>query len=119
MSFKVLVVDDSSTMRTIIVRTLGEAGVTDIVEAGDGNMAIQQFREHSPNLIMLDWNMPGKNGLEVLTEIRSMPSDVPIMMVTTEDEKSQVMKALFAGVSDYLVKPFTADALSEKIKALT
>ena len=74
------------------------------------------FKPGEFDLVLTDWNMPGKNGLEVVAEIRAMDADVPIIMVTTEAEKGRVMQAIQAGVSDYLVKPFTADTLREKLE---
>ena len=116
MSAKVLVADDSSTMRKIIVRSLQAVGVTDPAEAADGDEAISMFKAGTFDLVLTDWNMPGKNGLEVIQEIRNSNKDVPIIMVTTEAEKSRVLEAIQAGVSDYLVKPFTADTLREKLE---
>ena len=116
MSIRVLVADDSSTMRKIIIRSLNAVGITDIVEACDGDEALSVFGKTDVRLVMLDWNMPEKNGLEVLQEIRAQGSDVPIMMVTTEAEKSRVLAAIQAGATDYIVKPFTADLLRQKIE---
>ncbi len=116
MRFRVLVADDSSTMRGIIIRYLNAAGVTDIVEACDGTEALLMFSIANAQMVMLDWNMPEKNGLEVLQEIRAQGSDVPVMMVTTEAQKSHVLAAIQAGATDYIVKPFTADVLQEKIE---
>jgi len=116
MGTRVLVADDSSTMRKIILRSLTAVGVPGAVEAADGEEAVKLFSPGSFDLVLTDWNMPGKNGLEVVTEIRKQDKDVPIIMVTTEAEKSRVLEAIQAGVSDYLVKPFTADTLREKLE---
>ena len=118
MSTKVLVVDDSSTMRKIILRSLQAVGVPEAVEAGDGDEAIQLFAQDEFQLVLTDWNMPGKNGLDVVREIRKTNKQVPIIMVTTEAEKTRVVEAIGAGVSDYLVKPFTADMLRQKLEKL-
>ena len=115
MSNKVLVVDDSGTMRKIISRALNSVGYTEVVEAGDGVEGIKAFEAEPFKLVMTDWNMPNKSGLELTSEIRATGSTVPIFMVTTEAEKSRVVEAIQAGVSDYLVKPFTADTLREKL----
>ncbi len=115
MATRCLVADDSSTMRKIILRSLNAVGVSDITEAADGEEAIKLFGEGDFNLVLTDWNMPGKSGLEVIQAIRQSNKDVPILMVTTEAEKSRVLEAIQAGVSDYLVKPFTADTLREKL----
>ena len=116
MSAKVLVADDSSTMRKIILRSLQAVGVTDVAEAADGDEAVTMFRQGDFDMILTDWNMPGKSGLEVVQEIRKTNETVPVIMVTTEAEKGRVMEAIQAGVSDYLVKPFTADTLREKLE---
>ena len=116
MSTRVLVADDSSTMRKIILRSLQAVGVPSAVEAADGDEAVKLFSTGEFDLVLTDWNMPGKNGLEVVQEIRKTNKDVTIIMVTTEAEKSRVLEAIQAGVSDYLVKPFTADTLREKLE---
>lgn len=116
MSKKVLVADDSSTMRKIIIRSLQAVGVPDTAEAGDGEEAVNMFKAGTYDLVLTDWNMPKKNGLDVIREIRQVNTTVPIIMVTTEAEKTRVMEAIQAGVSDYLVKPFTADMLRQKLE---
>lgn len=116
MSTRVLVADDSSTMRKIILRSLQAVGVNDAVEAADGNEAVSLFQPGAFNMVLTDWNMPGKTGLEVIEEIRAKDANVPIIMITTEAEKGRVMQAIQAGVSDYLVKPFTADTLRKKLE---
>ncbi len=115
MSLQVLVADDSRTMRTIIRRSLESLGVSNIAEAGDGAEAFTLFQQKAFNLVLTDWNMPIKNGLDLIRDIRSQNKQVPIIMITTEAEKSQVLTAIQAGVSDYLVKPFTADVLRDKL----
>lgn len=115
MSKHVLVADDSSTMRKIILRSLQAVGVTSASEAADGLEAVSLFQNERFDLVITDWNMPNKSGLEVIREIRAISATIPIIMVTTEAEKSRVMDAIQAGVSDYLVKPFTADTLREKL----
>jgi two-component system, chemotaxis family, chemotaxis protein CheY len=116
MSKKVLVVDDSGTMRKIIIRSLNAVGFTDTVEAGDGNEGLAAFKTSTPDLVLTDWNMPNKTGIELAREIRALGSKVPIFMITTEAERSRVLEAVQAGVSDYLVKPFTPDGLREKLE---
>lgn len=116
MSTRVLVADDSSTMRKIILRSLQAVGVTDTTEAADGAEAVALFKPGEYQMVLTDWNMPGKTGLEVIQEIRAQDPNVPIIMITTEAEKGRVMQAIQAGVSDYLVKPFTADTLREKLE---
>ena len=112
---KVLVADDSGIMRKIIIRSLNAVGVSDIVEAADGQEAIDAYKAEPVDLILTDWNMPNKSGLDVVTEIRALGSTVPIIMVTTEAQKSQVIAAIQAGVSDYLTKPFESDDLRAKL----
>ncbi|MGL4943029.1 MAG: response regulator [Thermoguttaceae bacterium] len=113
---RVLVADDSSTMRKIILRSLQAVGVTEITEAADGQEAVAIFKPGLFDLVLTDWNMPGMTGLEVLKAIRTQDTNIPVIMVTTEAEKSRVLEAIQAGVSDYLVKPFTADTLREKLE---
>lgn len=112
---KVLLADDSATMRTIIRRSLEGLGFSGTVEAADGAQAIEQFKSGGIDLVLTDWNMPGKTGIDVAREIRTIDKQVPIIMVTTEAEKSRVLEAIQAGVTDYLVKPFTAEALQKKL----
>ncbi len=112
----VLVADDSSTMRKIILRSLQAVGITDCTEAADGTEAVKLFEPGKFDMVLTDWNMPGKTGLEVVAEIREQDANVPIIMITTEAEKGRVVQAIQAGVSDYLVKPFTADTLREKLE---
>ncbi len=116
MGTRVLVADDSSTMRKIILRSLQAVGVTETTEASDGNEAVATFQPGRFDLVLTDWNMPGKTGLEVVAEIRAKDANVPIIMITTEAEKGRVLQAIQAGVSDYLVKPFTPDTLREKLE---
>lgn len=115
MSIKVLVADDSGVMRKIILRALAALGVSDVVEAADGNEALAHFERQSFDLVLTDWNMPGKNGIDVLKSIRAAGSTIPIVLITTEAEKSRVMEAIQSGVSEYVVKPFDAATLQAKI----
>jgi two-component system chemotaxis response regulator CheY len=118
MSFKVLVADDSGVMRKILIRALNACSVTDIVEASDGAEALSRFEEQSFDLVLTDWNMPNKTGLEVLQSIRGAGSKVPVIMITTEAEASRVKEAIGAGVTDYLAKPFENDMLRAKLDKL-
>ena len=113
---RVLVADDSSTMRKIILRSLQAVGVKDVTEAADGSEAVALFAPGKFDLVLTDWNMPGMTGLEVLKAVREQDQKIPVIMVTTEAEKSRVLEAIQAGVTDYLVKPFTADTLREKLE---
>ncbi len=112
----ILLVDDSRTIRNIQKNVLGQLGYTDIVEAGDGVEAIIKFTEKTPDLMLVDWNMPNMDGLTLVRKIRETNRSVPIIMVTTEAEKSRVLEAIKAGVNNYCVKPFTVESLGEKIR---
>ncbi len=113
---KVLVVDDSSMIRRLIKNALSQAGFDNVSEATNGQEAVDATRD-TPDfgLILMDWNMPKVTGLEAVKAIRSAGNDTPIIMVTTEAEKSRVVEAIKAGINDYLVKPFTPDQLIERI----
>ncbi|HEY4234624.1 MAG TPA: response regulator [Lacipirellulaceae bacterium] len=112
---KVLVADDSGTMRAIIVRSLNSLGVSDVVQAEDGAKAVELFQPGVFDLVLTDWNMPGKTGLEVIQAIRKLDGNVPIIMITTESDKARVMQAIQSGVSDFVVKPFDSKVLREKL----
>lgn len=118
---KILLVDDSSTMRRIQKNTLGSLGYTDVVEAEDGADALEKLRENADvALVLMDWNMPNMTGIESLKAIKSNPATkaIPVMMVTSEAEKSKIVEAIQNGASNYLVKPFEAEALKEKISGI-
>ena len=116
MSAKVLVVDDSGTMRKIVIRALNAAGFSDTVEAGDGVEALSVFQKSKVRLVLTDLNMPNKSGLDLTRDIRALGSKVPIFMITTESEKGRVVEAIQAGITDYLTKPFTQDILQSKLE---
>ncbi len=118
---KFLVVDDSSTMRRIIKNTLGRLGHKEILEAEDGAQAWETMQQNSDiDVLITDWNMPEMNGLELVKKVRAEEkySDLPIIMVTTEGGKAEVITALKAGVNNYIVKPFTPQVLQEKLEAV-
>lgn len=115
MGMKVLIADDSGVMRKIIIRGLASLGVTEIVEACDGNEAVKHFQEQTFDMVLTDWNMPGKTGIEVLKEIRASGATIPVVLITTETEKRRVMDAIQAGVSEYVIKPFDAASLQAKL----
>jgi len=118
---KLLVVDDSSTMRRIIKNTLARLGYKDVLEGADGVEGWAQL-DSNPDIEMLitDWNMPEMNGLELVKKVRADErfKDLPIIMVTTEGGKAEVITALKAGVNNYIVKPFTPQVLKEKLGAV-
>lgn len=114
---KVLVVDDSAIMRRIISNNLKTAGYIDIVEANNGAEAMENLS--GVELILTDWNMPVMDGLSFVKEVRknSDYGKIPILMITTEGAKTEVMEALKSGVNNYIVKPFTPETLVEKINS--
>ena len=118
---KLLVVDDSSTMRRIIKNTLARLGYKDVLEGANGVEGWNQMN-NNPDIDMLitDWNMPEMNGLELVKKVRADErfKDLPIIMVTTEGGKAEVITALKAGVNNYIVKPFTPQVLKEKLGAV-
>ena len=118
---KILVVDDSSTMRRIIKNTLGRLGYKNIIEGADGVEAWDALQNNpDTEVVITDWNMPNMNGLELVKKIRAQEkyNNVPIIMVTTEGGKKEVITALKAGVNNYIVKPFTPQVLKEKLQAV-
>ncbi len=112
---KILLVDDSRTIRNIQKNVLNQLGHTDIVEAEDGVQALSTFNEKTPDLMLVDWNMPNMDGITLIRKIREINKTVPIIMCTTEAEKTRVLEAVKAGVNNYIVKPFTVESLGEKI----
>lgn len=117
---KILVVDDFSTMRRIIRNLLRELGFDNVAEADDGNTALPMLRRGGFHLLVTDWNMPGMTGLELLEGVRSDPelAALPVLMVTAEAKREQIIAAAQAGVNGYIVKPFTAVTLKEKIEKI-
>lgn len=112
---KILLVDDSKTMRNIQKAVLAQLGHTDVQEACDGQDALSKVGAVKPDLILVDWNMPNMDGLTFVKAYRQMNKQTPMIMVTTEAEKSRVIEAIKAGVNNYVVKPFTPDLLSQRI----
>jgi len=113
---RVLVVDDSKTMRNIVKGVLATVGATAIEEASDGQDALSRVDAFKPDIILLDWNMPVMDGITFVKTYRVKNKTTPIIMVTTEAEKSRVMEAILAGVNNYAVKPFTPESLSKIIE---
>ncbi len=120
LSMKVLIVDDFATMRRILKNILKQIGFTNISEADDGTTALEELQKARFDLVISDWNMPKMTGIELLKEIRASSDlkDIPVLMVTAEAQKQNVIEAVKAGVSNYVVKPFTADAISEKLEKI-
>ena len=119
-STRILVVDDMLTMRKLVGKVCKDIGFTDITEAADGNLAWQAILAATPpiGLIISDWNMPNCSGIDLLRKIRSDQKfgKLPFILVTAEAEQSQIIEAVKAGVSNYVVKPFTADVLKQKLE---
>ncbi len=117
---KILIVDDFSTMRRIIKNLLRELGFTNTIEADDGQTALPKLQEGGIDFLVTDWNMPGMTGLELLKAVRADPnlSNLPILMVTAEAKREQIIVAAEAGVNGYIIKPFTAATLKEKIEKI-
>jgi len=118
---KFLVVDDSSTMRRIIKNTLARLGHKEVIEGEDGVEGWKALTENDDiDVLITDWNMPNMNGLELVQKVRAEKKyeDMPIIMVTTEGGKTEVITALKAGVNNYIVKPFTPPVLKEKLEAV-
>ena len=113
---KVLVVDDSTLMRHVLVKTLNEAGVQTVVEALDGAMAVEKVAEENPDLVIMDWVMPNMTGIEAVKKIRASGNNVPIIMCTTEGEQNRIIDAIKAGANNFVVKPFESKTIIAKIK---
>ena len=114
---KILVVDDFSTMRRIVKNLLVELGFSNISEADDGSTAWPILERGGIDFLVTDWNMPEMPGIDLLKAVRANPdtASIPVLMVTAEAQREQIMEAAQAGVNGYVVKPFTAETLKEKI----
>lgn len=116
-NIKILVVDDFSTMRRIVKNLLGDLGFFNITEAEDGNSALVELRKAKFDLVITDWNMPGMPGIDLLRAIRAADDlkKIPVLMVTAESKREQIIEAAQAGVNGYVIKPFTAGTLADKL----
>lgn len=116
-NMKILIVDDFSTMRRIIKNLLRDLGFTNTQEADDGVTALPMLKNGDFDFLVTDWNMPGMTGIDLLKEVRADAKlvSLPVLMVTAEAKRDQIVEAAQAGVSGYVVKPFTAQVLKEKI----
>ncbi len=114
---KILIVDDFSTMRRIVKNLLRDLGFTNTAEADDGQTALPMLQTGDFDFLVTDWNMPGMQGIDLLKAVRADPNlkDLPVLMVTAEAKREQIVEAAQAGVNGYIVKPFTAGTLKEKI----
>jgi len=119
---RILVVDDALTVRKLIVMTIKKMGFTDILEAGDGALAWSAMKDAEPrvSLVLSDWNMPNCTGLDLLKRVRADATyeTVPFIMLTAEAEKSQIIEAMKAGVSGYVVKPINPQILTDKLEEI-
>jgi len=116
-NMKILIVDDFSTMRGIVKNLLRDIGYTNVSEADDGTTALPMLQNGNFDFLVTDWNMPGMSGLELLKAVRATPrlANLPVLMVTAEAKREQIVEAAQSGVSGYVVKPFTANTLKEKM----
>jgi two-component system, chemotaxis family, chemotaxis protein CheY len=114
---KFLVVDDFSTMRRIIKNVLHDLGYQNVAEADDGTTALPMLKAGDVDFLITDWNMPGMAGLDLLKAVRSDPNlaKLPVLMLTAEAKREQIVEAAQAGVSGYVIKPFTTETLKEKL----
>lgn len=119
-NMKILVVDDMSTMRRIIKNILKQLGFNNVEEAENGQEALSKLKTDTYGFVVSDWNMPVMSGIDLLRAIRSDErlKGIPVLMVTAEAEKDNLMEAIQAGVSNYIVKPFTAETLQDKMSKL-
>lgn len=115
---KALVVDDSAVMRKVLIGALARANITDIDQAADGVEAVDAAQKAEYGLILMDWNMPNMLGIDAVKSIRANGKTMPIIMVTTEAEKSRVIDALKAGANNYVIKPFEPATIVAKIQAV-
>ena len=118
LNMKVLIVDDFATMRRIMRNILKQIGFSNINEADDGKSALKELKKEKFDLVLCDWNMPEMSGIELLKNVRedAQLSDTPFVMVTAEAQKENIVEAVKLGVNNYVVKPFTADTISEKLQ---
>ncbi|MGC1459817.1 MAG: chemotaxis response regulator CheY [Steroidobacteraceae bacterium] len=114
---KFLIVDDFATMRRMVRSVLTELGYTNVTEADDGSTALPLLRDGAFDFLITDWNMPGMPGLELLKAVRANAklAKLPVLMLTAEAKRDQIVEAAQAGVNGYVIKPFTADVLKKKL----
>ena len=117
---KILVVDDLLTMRDLLIKSLNKLGFLNVIQASDGDIALDILLKDQFDLLITDWNMPNMSGIELTVAIRDNTTlkDIKILMVTTNDEKSQISEAISAGVDGYLLKPFTLKMLEDNLLVL-
>jgi two-component system chemotaxis response regulator CheY len=117
LNMKILIVDDFATMRRILRNILKQIGFTNISEADDGKSALKELKKEKYDLVLCDWNMPEMPGIDLLNTLRTDDKlkDIPFVMVTAEAQKENILAAVKAGVSSYIVKPFNAETVSTKL----
>jgi two-component system, chemotaxis family, chemotaxis protein CheY len=117
---KILIVDDFTTMRRIVRNLLKQLGFENVEESEDGQQAFSKLKEEKYHFIISDWNMPNMTGIELLQNVRRDPElkGLPFLMVTAESEKEKVIEAIKSGVNNYIIKPFTAEILKEKMEKI-
>lgn len=120
LNMRVLIVDDFATMRRILKNILKQIGLKNISEAENGKAALKELRNEKFDLVLCDWNMPEMPGIELLNQVRSddQLKAIPFVMVTAEAKRENILEAVKAGVSSYIVKPFTAETINEKLKKI-
>lgn len=114
---KILIADDSGTMRSVQRKILSDLGFKDVIDAADGALALKAVAANKFDLILLDWNMPNLSGFEALKAIKANPATkaIPVIMITSEAEKSHILDAIRLGAANYVIKPFTPAVLREKL----
>ena len=120
LNMKVLVVDDFATMRRILRNILKQIGFKNISEADDGKTALKELQKEKFDLILCDWNMPEMTGIDLLNTVKSDDrlKHIPFVMVTAESQKDNIIEAVKSGVNNYIIKPFTAETVNEKLQKL-
>lgn len=118
MDKKILIVDDAAFMRMMIKDTLKKNGYENLLEASDGEQAVQAYKAEKPDLVIMDITMPNKNGLEALKEIKDMDSNAKIVMCSAMGQESMVVEAIRSGAKDFIVKPFKADRVLKTVQGI-
>lgn len=118
MDNKILIVDDAAFMRMMIKDTLKKNGYENLIEAADGELAVQAYKAEKPDLVIMDITMPNKNGLEALKEIKEWDSNAKIVMCSAMGQESMVVEAIRSGAKDFIVKPFKADRVIKTVQGI-